>query len=45
MKFSKRVLLKLKNKIKNLKPDKYKRLKRESLIVYTCQVLSFYFYF
>ena len=31
MKFSKRVLLKLKNKNKNLKPDKYKRLKRESL--------------
>lgn len=31
MKFSKRVLLKLKNKNKKLKPQKYKRLKRESL--------------
>jgi len=31
MKFSKRVLWKLKNKNKKLKPDKYKRLKRESL--------------
>jgi large subunit ribosomal protein L18 len=31
MKFSKRVLLKLKNKNKKLKPEKYKRLKRESL--------------
>ena len=30
MKFSKRVLLKLKNKNKKLKPEKYKRLKRES---------------
>nr|AWT39024.1 ribosomal protein L18 [Eunotogramma sp.] len=31
MKFSKRVLWKLKNKNKKLKPDKYKKLKRESL--------------
>ena len=31
MKLSKRVLLKLKNKNKNLKPDKYNRLKRRSL--------------
>ena len=31
MKFSKRVLLKIKNKNKKLKPQKYKRLKRESL--------------
>lgn len=31
MKFSKRVLLKLKNKNKKLKPQKFKRLKRESL--------------
>jgi len=31
MKFSKRVLLKLKNKNKKLKPEEYKRLKRESL--------------
>lgn len=31
MKFSKRVLLRLKNKNKKLKPEKYKRLKRESL--------------
>ncbi len=31
MKFSKRVLLRLKNKNKKLKPDKYKRLKRESV--------------
>lgn len=31
MKFSKRVLLKLKNKNKKLKPQKYKKLKRESL--------------
>ena len=31
MKFSKRVLLKLKNKNKKLKPEKYKKLKRESL--------------
>ena len=31
MKFSKRVLLKLKNKNKKLKPEKFKRLKRESL--------------
>ena len=31
MKFSKQVLLKLKNKNKKLKPDRYKRLKRESL--------------
>ena len=31
MKLSKRTLLKLKNKNKKLKPDKYKRLKRESL--------------
>jgi large subunit ribosomal protein L18 len=31
MKFSKRTLLKLKNKNKKLKPDKYKKLKRESL--------------
>jgi large subunit ribosomal protein L18 len=30
MKFSQRTLLKLKNKNKKLKPDKYKRLKRES---------------
>ena len=31
MKFPQRTLLKLKNKNKKLKPDKYKRLKRESL--------------
>ena len=31
MKFSKRTLLKLKNKNKKLKPNKYKKLKRESL--------------
>ena len=31
MKLSKRVLLKLKNKNKKLKPEKFKRLKRESL--------------
>jgi large subunit ribosomal protein L18 len=31
MKFSKRVLLKLKNKNKKLKPQKFKTLKRESL--------------
>jgi large subunit ribosomal protein L18 len=31
MKLSNQVLLKLKNKNKKLKPDKYKRLKRESL--------------
>lgn len=31
MKFSKRTLLKLKNKNKRLKPNKYKKLKRESL--------------
>ena len=31
MKFSKRTLLKLKNKNKRLKPDKYKKLKRDSL--------------
>ena len=31
MKFSKRTLLKLKNKNKKLKPDKYKKLKREAL--------------
>jgi large subunit ribosomal protein L18 len=31
MKFSKRTLLKLKNKNKKLKPDKYKKLKRECL--------------
>ena len=31
MKFSKRVLWKLKNKNKKLKPNKYKKLKRESL--------------
>ena len=31
MKFSKKVLLKLKNKNKKLKPDKYKILKRERL--------------
>lgn len=31
MKFSKRSLLKLKNKNKKLKPDKYKKLKREAL--------------
>jgi large subunit ribosomal protein L18 len=31
MKFTKRFLLKLKNKNKKLKPQKYKRLKRESL--------------
>lgn len=31
MKFSKRVLWRLKNKNKKLKPDKYKRLKRESV--------------
>ena len=31
MKFSKRDLWKLKNKNKKLKPDKYKKLKRESL--------------
>jgi|TARA_B110000977_G_scaffold197036_1_gene278655 large subunit ribosomal protein L18 len=31
MKFSKRALLKLKSKNKKIKPDKYKKLKRESL--------------
>lgn len=31
MKFSRRTLLKLKNKNKKLKPDKYKRLKRKAL--------------
>ena len=31
MKFSQRTLLKLKNKNKKLKPDKYKKLKRETL--------------
>jgi large subunit ribosomal protein L18 len=31
MKFSRRTLLKLKNKNKKLKPDKYKKLKREAL--------------
>ncbi len=31
MKLSKRTLLKLKNKNKKLKPDKYKKLKREAL--------------
>jgi large subunit ribosomal protein L18 len=31
MKFSKRTLFKLKNKNKKLKPNKYKKLKRESL--------------
>lgn len=31
MKFSKRVLLRLKNKNKKLKPEKYKKLKRDSL--------------
>lgn len=31
MKFSKRTLLKLKNKNKKLKPNKYQKLKRESL--------------
>jgi len=31
MKFSKRVLCKLKNKNKKLKPNRYKKLKRESL--------------
>ena len=31
MKFSQRTLLKLKNKNKTLKPNKYKKLKRESL--------------
>jgi len=31
MKFSKRTLLKLKNKNKKLKPSKYKKLKRETL--------------
>jgi len=31
MKFSRRVLLRLKNKNKKLKPDKYKKLKRESV--------------
>ena len=31
MKFSKRTLLKLKNKNKKLKPNKYKKLKREAL--------------
>src|SRR5210317_1689267 len=31
MKLSKRTLLKLKNKNKKLKPEKYKRLKRDSL--------------
>ena len=31
MKFSKRTLIKLKNKNKKLKPNKYKRLKRETL--------------
>ena len=31
MKLSKRTLLKLKNKNKKLKPEKYKKLKREAL--------------
>ena len=31
MKFSKKVLWRLKNKNKRLKPDRYKKLKRESL--------------
>jgi ribosomal protein L18 len=31
MKFSKRVLLRLKNKNKKLKPDRYKKLKHESI--------------
>lgn len=31
MKFSKKILLRLKNKNKKLKPQKYKKLKRESL--------------
>jgi large subunit ribosomal protein L18 len=31
MKFSRRTLLKLKNKNRTLKPDKYKKLKREAL--------------
>jgi len=31
MKFSKRTLLRLKNKNKKLKPDKYKKLKREGV--------------
>ena len=31
MKFSQRTLLKLKNKNKKLKPDKYKKIKRETL--------------
>jgi hypothetical protein len=31
MKFSQRTLLKLKNKNKKLKPNKYKKLKREAL--------------
>ncbi len=31
MKFSKRILVKLKNKNKKLKPNKYKKLKREAL--------------
>ena len=31
MKFSKQTLLKLKNKNKKLKPNKYKKLKRETL--------------
>ena len=31
MKFSKQTLLKLKNKNKKLKPNKYKKLKREAL--------------
>ena len=31
MKFSQRTLLKLKNKNKKLKPNKYKKLKRESV--------------
>jgi len=31
MKFSKRVLLQLKNKNKKLKPNKYRKLKRESV--------------
>ena len=31
MRFSKRALLRLKNKNKKLKPNKYKKLKRESL--------------
>jgi hypothetical protein len=33
MKFSQRTLLKLKNKNKKLKPNKYKKLKREAVYV------------